>query len=371
MTLPSASAHFQPLRSLVAHLAQAFDSDNWDRLDVPVAYAVLGGVHLLQERLSKSPHWSETTKRFLVGVDWFRTEPIALDLLAALPNTELRIVDGKRIVKVPGCRPARSYHPKAFILSKAWPAADGVIGCLLGSGNLSRNGLSVGHELDWWSCSTGSSADVVVALSEIYDWFESLWLNATPYSEIQDDYRAAFQRHQRTQARSVTDDDSVPDIIYTQRGLSPEDLVTLRSFDRMWIDTGSMYGNLGQGRSGNQLDLKRYTRVFFGFPASDLPANSPIGAVTILVGAGVHSDRHLRYGDNQMDKLDLPVPASAAVDYRNQTLLLTRTAGPLGRACFRLEIAGHGDRSLWRSRSVGLSALFRFGGSSVREFGVF
>ena len=31
---------------------------------------------------------------------------------------------------------------------------------------------------------------------------------------------------------------------------------------------GSMYSNLGRGRSGNQVDMRRYTRVFFGFPSA-------------------------------------------------------------------------------------------------------
>ena len=132
-----------------------------------------------------------------------------------------------------------------------------------------------------------------------------------------------------------------------------------------------MYSNLGEGRSGNQLELRRYTRVYFGFPARNLPTNSAIGGITIVLGGTIHPDRHLRYGDNQMDKLDLPVPAGASIDYRNQTVLFTREVGPSGQVRFKMKLAGNGERARWRSRSQRLSTLFKFAGASTREFGVF
>jgi hypothetical protein len=369
--IPSSSAHFQPDRPIIDQLVAALGSDDWDRLDVPVAYSVLGGVRLLEERFRAIPRWTTVEKRFLVGIDWCRSEPLALDALAKLPNASVRVPDGRRVVAIPGCRPVRSYHPKAFIFSKKGHLKSGVIGCLVGSGNLSRNGLSFGHELDWWSCTTEASPQLSVALHDTYRWFEELWTKSTPYPKIRDRYRTEFEAHQRTESRATTDDDSVPEIIIRQRGLKPDDLIMLRSFDNLWIDTGSMYSNLGPGRSGNQLELKRYSRVFFGFPARDLVKNSPIGGIAIVLRGTLHTDRHLRYGDNQMDKLDLPVPAGGSIDYRDQTILFTRKIGPSGEVRFTLRIAGSGDRSVWRSRSRKMSTLFKFGGASTREFGVF
>ena len=310
-------------------------------------------------------------KRFLVGIDWFRSEPVALDALSALPGASVRVVDGERVVDIPGCRPVRSYHPKAFVFRKDWPSTDGLIGCLVGSGNLSRNGLSVGHELDLWSCSVGSSADVIASLSDIHDWFESLWASATPYSAIRNRYRPRFEAHQRTSSRATTDDDAAPEVLERQRGLKGDDLVVIRSFDNLWIDTGSMYSNLGPGVSGNQIDLRRYTRVFFGFPPSDLPKNAAIGGIPVVYGGTVYPDRHLRYGNNEMDKLNLPVPATGTIDYRNKTLLFTRTVGPNGSVRFTMEIGQAGDRSKWRTRSRRAKTAFKFGGGSQREFGVF
>lgn len=367
------SAHFQPERFLIDQLVAALASDKWNGLDVPVAYAATGGVRLLEERFSQDQKWQTLPKRFLVGIDWCRSDPLALDAIAAFPSSSLRIVNGDEVVQIAGCRPARSYHPKGFVFTRDWPSDGGSIGCLLGSGNLSRNGLSYGRELDiWMSADSSGDVEVVDALTDILGWFETLWAGATKYSKIRAAYRQRFEANQRADSRATTDDDSVPSTIVRQRGLRAADLVVLRSFDNLWVDAGSMYSNLGQGRSGNQLELKRYTRVFFGFPAHDLPRNSSIGSIDIIFKNTVHSDRHLRYGDNHMDKIDLPVPGSQApLDYRDETILFTRTVATGGRVRFEMQLAGSGERSAWRTKSRLASTLFRFGGSSAREFGVF
>ncbi len=372
-TIRATSAHFQPDRPLIDQLAVGLASDRWNRFDVAVAYAVTGGVQLLEARLGADPTWQTMRKRFLVGIDWCRSHPLALDAIAAYPSSSLRIVDGDQVVQMPGCRPMRSYHPKGFLFRRDLPSNSGAIGCLLGSGNLSRNGLSYGRELDiWMSADTSGDPEVVDALNDILSWFERLWSAATRYSKIRTQYRHRFEANQRADSRAVTDDDSVPSIIVRQRGLKADDLVALRSFDNLWVDAGSMYSNLGQGRPGNQLELKRYTRVFFGFPARDLSRNSPIGSIDITFNNIVHFDRHLRYGDNQMDKLDLPVPGyHAPMDYRDETILFTRTVATGGRVRFSMKIAGPGERSAWRTKSRLRSTLFRFGGGSGREFGVF
>lgn len=324
--IPYFSAHFQPERPLIDQLEVAFGSADWDQIDVPVAYAVTGGVRLLEERLSADPKWPTMRKRFLIGIDWFRSEPLALDGIAALQKSSLRIVDGAEVVRMAGCRPSRSFHPKAFILTRDWREKGGAIGCLIGSGNLSRNGLTFGREVDVWvEAAAADKTEISSSLAELHAWFEDLWRTSTKYEDIRNVYRTRFEANQKGPSKSTTDDDSVPSAIVRQRGLKPDDLVVIRSFDRLWIDAGSMYSNLGEGRSGNQLEMKRYTRVFFGFPAQDLPKNSPIGGVALVYGTAVHPDRHLRYGDNQMDKLDLPVPGvNAPRDYRHEALLFTR-----------------------------------------------
>lgn len=247
----------------------------------------------------------------------------------------------------------------------------------MGSGNLSFNGLQGGRELDYWvsASATTTREDQIAAgsVDAVSVWFRRLWRDATPYGEIAADYEANFSHHQASPSAAVTDDDTAPPSLRRRRGLTKEDLVKLRSFDRLWVDTGRMYSNLGAGRPGNQLDLKRFTRVFFGFPAGDLRPNSYVGSVVMEYAGNVHPDRHLRYGDNGMDKLDLPVPGvGAPPDYRHQTMRFTRVADRGGRVRFRLDLAvSDAERNSWAARSRRIGGLFRMGGGSAREFGVY
>jgi hypothetical protein len=190
---------------------------------------------------------------------------------------------------------------------------------------------------------------------------------------IESRYTDVYRENRTVPIRTLTDDDTVPSGAARRGGLSGEDLVKLRSFDNFWIDTGSMYSNLGAGKPGNQLDLKRFSRVFFGFPAKDLPQNSAIGSVVLKYADVVHPDRHLRFGDNGMDKLDLPIPGvSAPNDYRNLTLRFTRSVQTDGTVMYVLGVAaGAKDRTSWMRRSQQADALFSMGGGSSREFGVF
>ena len=187
--------HFQPKRLLIEQLEVALASAPWDHFEVPVAYAVAGGVRLLEERLGADPKWPTLRKRFLIGIDWCRSDPIALDAIAAFPKSSLRIVDGAQVVQNPGCRPSRSYHPKAFIFTSKWrQEGEGTMGCLIGSGNLSRNGLTFGREVDVWVDSTGTGdPQIAKSLSELHRWFEQLWKVSTKYEDVRDAYRARFE----------------------------------------------------------------------------------------------------------------------------------------------------------------------------------
>jgi hypothetical protein len=53
-------------------------------LSVACAYASAAGVSLLLEELARLPSWPHVDKRWLIGMDYGRTEPSALAMLAAL-----------------------------------------------------------------------------------------------------------------------------------------------------------------------------------------------------------------------------------------------------------------------------------------------
>jgi hypothetical protein len=111
--------------------------------------------------------------------------------------------------------------------------------------------------------------------------------------------------------------------------------------------------------------MQRGTRVFFGFGDRALPRNSPIGSVRILF-EGHSATRNLRFGNNQMDKLDLPVPdVEGPPSYQNETLLFTRESP----TSYRLTLGTAAEIADWKARSRATGTLFAM--QSGREFGVF
>lgn len=368
------SSHFQPEHAIIEKLVEEVMSNNWNEIDIPVAYASWSGIKLLQDELGNEVSWQRIEKRFLAGIDWFRSNPIALDTLSSLPNSAVRIFDGRRLVdrKKP-CYPFKSYHPKAFIFKKNTEARVESIGVLAGSGNLSWNGLKKGCELDLWVQNTlVDNPRDCQPLQNVCTWFSNMWSDSTPYVQIKSKYRDLYDNNKKDSKKTaITEDDSFPEVSSRYRGLSPQDLNVLRSFDSFWINTGSMYSNLGRDTSGNQLDMKRFTRVFFGFPAENLAKNTAIGSIEISYNGYLHRDRHLRFGDNEMDKLDLPVPGTNSPNsYVNKVLVFSRRVTPAG-IVFNMQCNPNPSRKLYRSSSRRVNGLFKFGSGSKREFGVF
>lgn len=107
-------------------LAASSGAGQFDRLDVAVAYATLSGVKALALAVGGIPQAS----RWVVGLDDAITQPEALDYIAQLPGSELRVVK---------LTPARRFHPKMYLL---WASTeDGKAAAAIGSGNMTVNGL--------------------------------------------------------------------------------------------------------------------------------------------------------------------------------------------------------------------------------------
>src|SRR5262245_61424334 len=106
-----------------------------------VAYATVGGVRMLEQTLESrlGQGWTRMRKRWLVGIDWCRSDPPALKRLAAMPNSQIKIPNGSSLVESAGCTPRDTFHPKLFVF-----LAPNAYALICGSGNLSANGLSRG-----------------------------------------------------------------------------------------------------------------------------------------------------------------------------------------------------------------------------------
>jgi hypothetical protein len=106
---------------------------------------------------------------------------------------------------------------------------------------------------------------------------------------------------------------------------------------------------------GSQLDLPKGARVFFGFSPAPVPRNTTFGSVLIQVPSFPEITRTVRYGNNQMDKVNLPVPGTAAppTGYENRNLLFVRQDPDpeTGRQRFLLELLSDRQLKAERSRS--------------------
>ena len=92
----------------------ALQSGSFDSIDAAVAYATVGGVAVLTNLFSDllGDSWPRMKKRWLIGIDWCRSDPPALRMLAELKRSDVRVPDGANLVGRPACAPTVTFHPK-------------------------------------------------------------------------------------------------------------------------------------------------------------------------------------------------------------------------------------------------------------------
>lgn len=331
--------------------------------DVAVAYATLSGVELIAPLVES---WHNVKKRWLVGVDWCRTEPLALDKIASFPNSEVRIHDGEIVVDRSGCVPLLPFHPKTFILRSSDATA-----IIAGSGNLSNSGLSRGHEFgtllllkkplavhekpSWKAC------------QQVFKWFNHEWSKASALDKVRDRYQEIYERSTNLRVPVPVDDDASP--TPHRRALTPNQLQKVRVCRHLWIEAGNLHKNRGPGKPGNQLMLSPMTRVFFGFPARDLPRDTLIGHAKIEYDGHLRPDCSLRFSNNSMDVLTLPIPGTEGPSSYDQKTILFEKIVKSGTRRFLLKIGNKTLVKQWRQHSQSVSADYAM--SSGRKWGAF
>jgi hypothetical protein len=117
---------------------------------------------------------------------------------------------------------------------------------------------------------------------------------------------------------------------------------------------------------GNQLDMKRFTRAFFGASIDNIAPNTQIDHITLVWEGERHDDRTLKLGDNHMDKLNVP-PAGdrGRLFYRGKALLFTRRSD----GAFDFDAGDQNERQRWRAMSRRYGVIHRL--STNREWGLF
>lgn len=343
-------------RQYIELISQAYTEARPTTMRSAVAYATHSGVAELMAELQVLEGWNQVRKRWLVGIDFCRSDPLALEHLDNLPRSEVHIFDGTFLVGRKGCVPRTSFHPKLYMFQRN---LDSVV--VAGSGNLSRTGLCVGVE-----------AGVAVSGMPVGDsrvlrgWFDRQWRLATPLSDVYDQYEQRYGDLENRRSPVPTEDDTAPESAGTRGQLTDSQLRKLNVCNYLWVQAGNLHANRGPGRPGNQLMLKRNTRVFFGFPARDLDPDTAVGQIAIEYGGHVRPDCSLRFSNNSMDVLGLPIPGTEGpAKYDQETLCFERT----GVRQFRLTIGSGGDVATWRRRSKIIDGHFKM--SSGREWGVF
>ena len=253
-----------------------------------------------------------------------------------MPRSRVRIPSGADTVNRRACTPVLSFHPKMFMLRGV-----GSLALIVGSGNLSRNGLTKGHEI-------GSLVLIATPLApheqplldssrSLMEWFDHMWTSATALADIRVGYARQYGQLIRVQPPIPTDDDTAETESTNKtpgrqrRGLSPEQLRKLRACKQLWIHAGNLHENFGPGTAGNQLMLSAMTRVFFGFPTRDVDRDTRIGEIAIEYQNVRRNDCSLRFSNNSMDVLTLAVPGAGGPPHHDRgTLLFTKNADRSG-----------------------------------------
>jgi HKD family nuclease len=356
ITQPDAGTTLDALKSLLARSSPT-------RIDIAVAYITSGGAEALIRELVKAAPGVGT--RWLTSFDYWRTEPVALEAIRDLANAKVRIHDSS-VLDRERCMPVRPFHPKTFIFT----GVDGDF-VLAGSGNLSKSGLKRGHEAGIVvgaakpPAKNAAAAAVAQSIDGFRAWFDVLWNDADPLSPaLLRRYAASYESQPNLSHPTPTDDDTAPE--RTKSGqISAANLRKLRACRNLWIEAGQLGENLGKNKPGNQLMMKRLTRVFFGIEARDVPRDTALGQVELNYHGSLGGGS-LTFSNNGMDKITLPAPGHAGPPkYDGEDLLFRRVAPGV----FELSLGTKRQKGDWLRRSRRIDAAFKLQGG--RQWGVF
>lgn len=351
-------------RAAIQDVAKAY---NFESLDVAAAYITSTGLFDLDTSLGDHFDLSDgnRSKRWLTSFDYLRTEPVALEALLAFPNSNVRIHDPESALQNSGM-PHRPFHPKAYLFRLGENIEVG----LAGSGNLSRSGLSRGVEagivIGVDRSDSATNNDLLASIDMTRLWFEGLWDSGTPLNgALLNRYSKLYESSENLKNLTPVEDDTANSDSSTA-AISAGDLKKLRACRNFWIDAGNVTKNRGANLPGNQAMLKRMSRVFFGFEASEIPENSHVGHIGISFDGGNFRQYSLTYSDNKMDKLILPIPGDEGPQSYDNKVLHFRAVGPRK---FELKVFDSAHLSKFRKKSKAVDGAFKM--KSGREWGVF
>lgn len=254
--------------------------------------------------------------RWVFGFDYGRSHPTAIRKLAETGRSEIRIYDGDYVVQSNGFVPRFSYHLKTALTQSenGYPCKQ-----IIGSGNLSASGLSSGIEA---GCLIDYSQVDQECRNTLLSNLERIWDSSAPLEKVIDEYERKYVVVSKPKVSSMSDS---------------SDMEATRLF---WIDVGYVTKNRGANKPGNQFDLPKGSHTYLGLPEVPNPVlNSQLGELTIQTPSGDAIKRSLRYGNNAMEKLTLPIPERYGYQCYDGKILTFRVDG----SEVRLETFEHDD----------------------------
>ena len=353
--------------SVVGLIKDIATKAKYKRVTGVFAYATAAGVKLLIDALRENTKgWNEIEKRWVVSIDYARTEPEALKKLVGLNNSFVRVPFFEAIMKNK-FKPKRNFHPKTILFDSRRGVEIGPVGIVVGSGNLSISGLSLGYEsaisINWANRISKKDRDGVKSIITEIDSIGELFDIATPITiSMINAYQA-----KRPKIKHDLDDevDEVKTITKKKTEVDVAKAIALKTSTHFWIDVRYVVPNLGKGKPGNQIDMQRGSRTFFGFSPEIIKRNASLGDIAIQ-----YDDKtatcHMRFGNNYMDKLNLPIPGEdGPATYQNKTILFEKQKS----GSFLLSVGSKSDIAYWKKLSQRRRTLYKMQGG--REYGVF
>ena len=302
--------------------------------------------------------------RWITSFDYLRTDPAALAKILELDSRRIRIVDGQNSLKRK-CNPLKPFHPKVFLF-------DGKLkrSVVVGSGNLSYSGLSRGHEagLVLRSKRKGNTKNKTAlrAVSQFSGWYGKLWQESDILTgQMLREYQKIYDSSENLSRPAITEDDVMPES-EVNGGLSLENLTQLRACRRFWIQEKNVTKNRGVNLPGNQIMLKRMSRVFFGVAALDVTPDTHLKDLWIEYQSEGFRHCTLSFSNNNMDKLTLPIPGDGGPQAYDDRCLHFERRSP---ERFTLRILNKQEKQKAIAASKKIDGDFKL--KSGREWGVY
>lgn len=339
----------------------------FERLRVAVAYATVGGCkELFSELRSKCPNWYEIEKEWLVSIDFGTTDPAALEFLRDHQKSAIRVPNGDALLNQK-LKPTQCFHPKTYWFQEGDDDACESLAVFSGSANLTFSGLRHGTEhgtsLLWAPPLPELELQQRDKALSMLGWWNGVWGGAT---EVSDAFVANYKTARPERVRTDDDDDVAQLFVdVEERAVEPRAGVAWATARCFWTQTFKIVENLGPGKPGNQVDCSRGARVFFGFSARDVPKNTGLGEINIRFKGKRIVQTTVRYGNNSMDKVNLPIPdTDGPPDYAHSSLHFEKKDGH-----FELTLDDADCLDGWREKSRNQGMYYKTRGG--REFGFY